>query len=555
MLGLWLRYPLIGADLPYFYQEDEGHHFNRLVEMVKDGDLNPHYFNKPSLHFYLRMPAVVTSFLWSARADEITSIQDIVTRDEAGLSGYAWSASHPRIVRWVRAVSTVFSLLTIWVTYLLAVRLVDSRRMAVAAALLVACSPALVSDSAKIGVDTLMMLMCLTAVYLAVRTMATPTVGWIIATGIVAGLAVSSKYNALPIAAIPALACLLSRRFSAAGLAAALVAPVVGFCVGTPFALVQLPEFLDGMAYEIRHYGILGHGSATVEPGWPHATVFMTWMRDGAVGLLPTVMGLVGGGLLMWKHPRVGMLVLFFPMGYLLLMVGQRVGLMRNMLVMIPFFCILAAWTAELAVRSMSGLAWVPRRIAAVLAPAVVLVISAQSLAGAVGERNDRSTAAPDSRELLSQWLEKTSDPTSDIAIAAELQLPPAAYAASGVTRIRTDEIDPVRLLLDGFDRVVVGPEFDSDGKGAMMLPEVIVPGQQKRQRVPRNPEITVYVLPDVLAEAESVHSYVASTPLLSVSPTTLIDESTIALVRAFFMTLWRPCSRNDGRSCGIRWG
>ena len=249
LLGLWLRYPLIGADLPYFYQEDEGHHFNRLVEMVKDGDLNPHYFNEPSLHFYLRMPAVVTSFLWSARADEITSIQDIVTRDEAGLSGYAWSASHPRIVRWVRAVSTVFSLLTIWVTYLLAVRLVDSRRMAVAAALLVACSPALVSDSAKIGVDTLMMLMCLTAVYLAVRTMATPTVGWIIATGIVAGLAVSSKYNALPIAAIPALACLLSRRFSAAGLAAALVAPVVGFCVGTPFALVQLPEFLDGQKW------------------------------------------------------------------------------------------------------------------------------------------------------------------------------------------------------------------------------------------------------------------------------------------------------------------
>ena len=27
------------------------------------------------------------------------------------------------------------------------------------------------------------------------------------------------------------------------------------------------------------------------------------------------------------------------------------------------------------------------------------------------------------------------------------------------------------------------------------------------------------------------------------------------ASTRAFFMTLWRPCSRNDGRSCGIRWG
>ena len=27
------------------------------------------------------------------------------------------------------------------------------------------------------------------------------------------------------------------------------------------------------------------------------------------------------------------------------------------------------------------------------------------------------------------------------------------------------------------------------------------------------------------------------------------------ATSRAFFMTLWRPCSRNDGRSCGLRWG
>ena len=73
--------------MPYFYQEDEGHHFNRLVEMVKNGDFNPHYFNKPSLHFYLRMPAIAGSFLWSARANEIESIQDIVTRDDAVSAG------------------------------------------------------------------------------------------------------------------------------------------------------------------------------------------------------------------------------------------------------------------------------------------------------------------------------------------------------------------------------------------------------------------------------------------------------------------------------------
>ena len=29
--------------------------------------------------------------------------------------------------------------------------------------------------------------------------------------------------------------------------------------------------------------------------------------------------------------------------------------------------------------------------------------------------------------------------------------------------------------------------------------------------------------------------------------------EVCVSAIRAFFMTLWRPCSRNDGRSCGMK--
>ena len=36
VFGLWLRYPLVGGGMPYFYSEDEGHHFNRLVNMKGD---------------------------------------------------------------------------------------------------------------------------------------------------------------------------------------------------------------------------------------------------------------------------------------------------------------------------------------------------------------------------------------------------------------------------------------------------------------------------------------------------------------------------------------
>ena len=62
-IAAWLRFPFINSGMPYFYDEDEAHHHNRVVNMVKRGEFNPNYFLKPSLHFYLRMPVVAVSFL------------------------------------------------------------------------------------------------------------------------------------------------------------------------------------------------------------------------------------------------------------------------------------------------------------------------------------------------------------------------------------------------------------------------------------------------------------------------------------------------------------
>ena len=61
LLALVLRAPLVSSNSRYFYHEDDAHHFNRTVEMAQRFDLNPSYFNKPALHFYLRMPVVWAS--------------------------------------------------------------------------------------------------------------------------------------------------------------------------------------------------------------------------------------------------------------------------------------------------------------------------------------------------------------------------------------------------------------------------------------------------------------------------------------------------------------
>ena len=252
--------------------------------MVQLNDYHPHYFLKPSLHFYLRMPAVAGGFLWSARAGEMRSVHEIVTTDPNVPDGIARTASHPRIVMWARSVTLPFSLLLILATAGIASRFVANRSLAVVAAALVACAPPLIQDSEKIGVDTLMAAMCLVTAWLSLRVLERPTLGRMALAGLAAGLAVSSKYNAMPIVVVPLLACLLSGRFSPSMLTAALGLPAVGFFAGTPYGLFYPADLLNGMAQEIVHYGILGHDNATVEPGWPHA-----------VGFLPSVVKQCGG--------------------------------------------------------------------------------------------------------------------------------------------------------------------------------------------------------------------------------------------------------------------
>ena len=75
LIGLWLRAPRIGEGMPYFYHPDEANHFYRTVRMLQTNDYHPYYFLKPTLCFYIRMPAIAGGFLWSAREGEITRIE------------------------------------------------------------------------------------------------------------------------------------------------------------------------------------------------------------------------------------------------------------------------------------------------------------------------------------------------------------------------------------------------------------------------------------------------------------------------------------------------
>ena len=257
LIGLWFRAPRISEGMPYFYRADEANHFYRAVRMLQTNDYHPYYFLKPTLCFYIRMPAIAGGFLWSAREGEIRRIEEIVRRDENDPTGILWTASHPRIVMWARSVGTLFSLVMILATYGIARRVVASPWPAVLAALLVACTPFLITESSNIGVDTLMAGFCLLCVWLSLRVMENPAASRAALAGLAAGLAVTSKYNGLPIVAAPLLACLLSGRCSLRAMTAALGFSAVGFLIGTPYALLAVsdfPEWNGAGDRPLRHY-------------------------------------------------------------------------------------------------------------------------------------------------------------------------------------------------------------------------------------------------------------------------------------------------------------
>ena len=515
VVGLWLRAPQIGADLPYLYDPDEATHFNRLVQMVQLDDYHPHYFLKPSLHFYLRMPAVAGGFLWSARAGEMRSVHEIVTTDPNVPDGIARTASHPRIVMWARSVTLPFSLLLILATAGIASRFVANRSLAVVAAALVACAPPLIQDSEKIGVDTLMAAMCLVTAWLSLRVLERPTLGRAALAGLAAGLAVSSKYNAMPIVVVPLLACLLSGRFSPSMLTAALGLPAVGFFAGTPYGLFYPADLLNGMAQEIVHYGILGHANATVEPGWPHAVGFLRRLANSVVGVPVTLAGIAGAALLpiAGRNRRAAIVMLAFPMAFAVLMFNQRIAYFRNMLVLIPFFAVAAAWAAERLAKHVSRPSWMPSGGRAVI-PVLVFVLLAQPAVMAINLWRETGTA-PESRHLVSAWLAEAANPETETAIDGKLQLPASDYRTTGITVARTDQLtDPRRLFLDGYDRVVVGPNFEPPAHTTdLMQVHRVFQGTPYPQPIPRNPQVTVFALPPVLANTRPIRALVEREP------------------------------------------
>ena len=438
ILTIWLRTPLLKEGSPYLYREDEAHHFNRILNMMKSGDYNPHYFHKPSLHFYLRLPVVAAAFLWSVKKGELSSLHEIITSDPYGLADYSFSVSHPRLLVVSRCFSLLLQLVSILLTFLICRRLISSVWLSLFASALFWCA-------------------------------------------LSAGLAVSSKYNSLPIIALPIIVYLKQMPLNLERGLIAIFCPWISFLLASPFILFSLPEFLNQLGYEIWHYGVAGHVGHMAEPGLSQVKFYINWLSGDGLGLIATSLAFCGVIFILLKINQSNIkIAAIFPILFFLLMVSQKANFERNMVVIIPFFAIFAAL-------SLSELKKIlPTKLIYILSIFAVI----QPLINAL-ELRASTTHIPESRIAAASQIESLAQQGQELALDGKLQFTRKLLEVPGVSRTDFSNASPFKAYQDGFDYLVIKP---SDS--AKMLENnffesfMKLEGDYNPQRIVKNPAI-----------------------------------------------------------------
>ena len=273
-LGLYLRWPLPSPE----WQHVDERAFILHPLGFWSGDLNPHFFNYPTLHFYLASALYYLYYL----VGDFESLTSFVA--------YRYFVDGSDLIGLARGLNSVFSALTGLVCALIARRLYGLWAGLVAGVLF-AVLPLSVRFAHLAIVDVPLALWSLAALYFAVRVVEEGRSRDVLWGGVCAGLALAAKYPGI-LALVP-----------------------VGLACGLRFGFMRGPVWWSGLVMAVVFVGC----SPYVLLDWSSA-----WMSIKGMGeehLLGAGHG--GGGSALWHHLRYN---LRFGIGALGL-VGVLLGL------------------------------------------------------------------------------------------------------------------------------------------------------------------------------------------------------------------------------------
>lgn len=384
--ALAVRAWFLSAGVLYAVGIDEPAIVDRALGILHTGDWNTHAFDYPTLVIYVNALVAIARYLWGASHGQWSSL--------AGMDiGAVYTSG--------RLVAALIGTSTVWLTYRLG-RDLESPWLGLLAGAQLAVLPMHVRESHYILTDVPVTALVTLTVWLAIQAARTRTVSAYAWAGATAGLAGAAKYNGVVAVVAIAIVWVLHERSApdrARKAAAAVLAMAAAFLLTVPYAVLDLPNFLEGLGAQMARFS--RRPRAVGDAAWLVYAKHLSlagWFWLPTAGLGAAVVLVRKSSRLRWIAP-VGFTLVYF---YVLATHPRIFG--RYALPLLPAICLLAAVpVVELAqlcrrIKLLEG--WPADRVVLVAgALALTMGFTVQSVRW-VGQLN-----RPDTRQMAASWM------------------------------------------------------------------------------------------------------------------------------------------------------
>ncbi len=423
LLSFWLRVYGIQFGLPFEYHPDEHQYIFPAIGVVS-GNFQPRAHYNPAFYPYL-IGVVYTLVYWGLTL--FNAFPDFFNLDSAWSEQMQpWTTGMIYLARYV---SVAVGVLTTLMVYRLG-RRAYSRETGVGAAIIFGLTFLPAREAHFAVSDAPVALGVVITLYLCLKIV--ERAGWsdYLGVGVALGLSAATKYSAglliLPIGA----AHLLSRRYAdwpkrlvniwrllITGLAS-----IIAYLLVSPYTLLEYDKFWANFSENLNSSRV-GFQGLNLDPAG--GAVFYSKSLIWGFGWPLFVLFLSAVVFALWRHRRVDIFLLTFPVLGLLYMQRQEMYFARWLMPFLPPMAVLASETLHSGINTLTRFNQTPRLQKFILHPSsFILLITILTLPSTYAAYHAaRIFSLPDTRSQALAWIRENVPAGSNVA--AELLGPP----------------------------------------------------------------------------------------------------------------------------------
>ncbi|WP_347986182.1 glycosyltransferase family 39 protein [Methylomonas sp. AM2-LC] len=414
--GLILRLQSIRFGYPLSTHPDEPTLVNIALGILNTADLNPHFFNYPSLVIYLQ--TLLSALLNCVYAVFMHGSLDTIPNIQFYMLGRGFAACMSSL-----------SLLLIWQ---IGKRLISPLAGLFAAAI-ATVSPLHVDNSALVTTDIWVANFSVLVLWYACKIYAGGQKRDYILAGIAVGVCTGSKYTALVSFTMVLVAhyvyCRTQQRpLGNKQLVYAVLFAGIGFLATTPYALLEPLAFIRSIRYEAYHYRT-GHLGFEAIGDHSYNLYFNALYSNSGLGPWVTSLALLALCFIADKRYRYLSMLAVFPVLLLLLIGYYKVFFVRNMVGTLPCLALLAAFSLQFIFNKLSVHLKQPVLQLAITSCLILLICLPLAIQSTQEMLNKN---LPDTRWLSLTWIKANLPPHSKIA--REFFTPPVETISTDYT-------------------------------------------------------------------------------------------------------------------------